>query len=199
MFAAGPWLPSVFPDLLASRIRITKADVVFFGPPPGDGRFAAEWLPCWVDSEADTWGLPSVDGRGVKMAPDRTGPAFDPTDGERLVDPETVRLARAYAARRFPALAGAPVVETRVCQYEETPDTHFIIDRHPDFDNVWIVGGGSGHGFKHGPVIGSYVVSRMAGAPAGPEEERFSVTRPRVTGRNLRLGGMPGGGASAGR
>jgi glycine/D-amino acid oxidase-like deaminating enzyme len=195
VFAAGPWLPSLFPELLGSRIKVTKADVVFFGPPPGDGRFAAEWFPCWVDSEADYWGLPSVDGRGVKMAPDRTGPTFDPTDGERLVDPESVRLARAYAARRFPGLAGAPVVETRVCQYEETPDTHFIIDRHPDFDNVWIVGGGSGHGFKHGPVIGSYVVSRMAGAPVGPEEDRFSVTRPRSGGRNLRLGGMGAAGA----
>jgi glycine/D-amino acid oxidase-like deaminating enzyme len=188
VFAAGPWLPTLFPDVAGDLIRVTKQDVLFFGPAPGDGRFNAEWLPCWVDYDAAMYGMPAVAGRGMKLAPDRYGPAFDPTDGERLVDPESVHLARRYLARRFPAMAGAPVVETRVCQYETTPDTDFIIDRHPAWDNVWLVGGGSGHGFKHGPVIGSYVVSRLVGAPAGPDEERFAIDRPRVFRQNLRTG-----------
>lgn len=188
MFAAGPWLPKLFPELLADLISVTKQDVIFLGPPAGDGRYAAEWLPCWVDYDAAFYGIGAVEGRGVKLAPDRYGPVFDPTDGERMVDPETVRLARRYVARRFPGLIDAPVVETRVCQYETTPDTHFIIDRHPDLDNVWLVGGGSGHGFKHGPVIGSHVVARMAGAPAGVEEERFAIDRPRPLQQNLRTG-----------
>lgn len=191
VFAAGPWLPALFPDLLGGRISVTKQDVMFLGPAPGDGRFNAEWLPCWVDSDAGAYGIPAVDGRGLKIAPDRPGPPFDPTDGERLVDPESVRLARAYAALRLPDLALAPVIETRVCQYEETADTHFILDRHPDFDNVWIAGGGSGHGFKHGPVIGSYLVSRLAGAPASAEEGRFSLAHERVRTSNMRLGGSP--------
>lgn len=191
VFAAGPWLPDLFPELLGPRITVTKQDVLYLGPAPGDGRFSAEWLPCWVDSDASAYGLPAVDGRGMKIAPDRPGPRFDPTGGERLVDPDSIRLARAYAAVRFPDMATAPVVETRVCQYEETADTHFILDRHPDFDNVWIAGGGSGHGFKHGPVIGSYLVSRLAGAPAGPEEARFAITHERVRTSNLRLGGGP--------
>ena len=114
---------------------------------------------------------------------------FDPTHGERIVDPESVRLARRYLARRFPGLADAPVVETRVCQYETTPDTHFVIDRHPDFDNVWLVGGGSGHGFKHGPVIGEYVVGRLAGQPAGPDEARFDLGHTRVPRPGVRTGG----------
>ncbi len=188
VFAAGPWLPKLFPELLADLISVTKQDVIFLGPPAGDGRYAAEWLPCWVDYDAAFYGIGAVEGRGVKLAPDRYGPVFDPTDGERMVDPETVRLARRYVARRFPGLIDAPVVETRVCQYETTPDTHFIIDRHPDLDNVWLVGGGSGHGFKHGPVIGSHVVARMAGAPAGVEEERFAIDRPRPLQQNLRTG-----------
>jgi sarcosine oxidase len=128
----------------------------------------------------------------MKLAPDRYGPIFDPTHGDRLVDPESVRLASRYMAKRFPAMAGAPVVETRVCQYETTPDTDFVIDRHPAFDNVWLVGGGSGHGFKHGPVIGSYVVSRIAGAPAGPDEERFAIDRVREFRQNLRTGAGAG-------
>ncbi len=51
----------------------------------------------------------------------------------------------------------APLVESRVCQYENTTDHNFIVDRHPDNENVWIVGGGSGHGFKHGPALGEMV------------------------------------------
>ena len=188
VFAAGPWLPRLFPRLLGGLIKVTKQDVVFLGQPPGDGRFSAEWLPCWVDFDGAFYGLPSVNGQGMKIAPERDGPAWDPSDGDRLIDPETVRLVRRYARQRFPDIAGSAVVETRVCQYEETPDTEFILDRHPDFDNVWIAGGGSGHAFKHGPVIGSYLVSRIAGAPAGPDEERFSLTRVRRTGVHLRTG-----------
>ena len=114
---------------------------------------------------------------------------FDPSRGERLVDPDTARLARRYAERRFPALLDQPIVETRVCQYETTPDTNFVIDRHPDLDNVWLVGGGSGHGFKHGPVIGRYVVERLNGAAPGADDERFSITARRTSNAGLRTGG----------
>ncbi len=188
VFAAGPWLPRLFPDVVGDLIRVTKQDVVFVGSPPGDGRFRAEELPCWVDYEAAFYGVPGVEGRGMKLAPDRYGPVFDPSHGERIVDPESVRLARRYLSRRFPALADAPVVETRVCQYETTPDSHFVIDRHPDLDNVWLVGGGSGHGFKHGPVIGRHVVGRLEGASLAPGEERFGLAHPRVPQATLRTG-----------
>jgi sarcosine oxidase len=188
VFAAGPWLPRLFPDVLGDLIRVTKQDVMFIGPAAGDGRFAAEWLPCWVDYRAAFYGIPAVDGRGMKTAPDRYGPVFDPSHGERIVDPESVRLARRYLARRFPSLADAPVIETRVCQYETTPDTHFVIDRHPAFDNVWLVGGGSGHAFKHGPVIGRHVVERIEGAAPGPGEERFGLDHVREPMPNMRTG-----------
>jgi glycine/D-amino acid oxidase-like deaminating enzyme len=192
VFACGPWLPQLFPEQLGNLIRVTKQDGFFIGPPAGDGRFAAEWLPAWVDYDASFYGIPAIDGRGVKVAPDRYGPVFDPTNGERIVDPESARLAHRYAGRRFPALAGQPIVETRVCQYETTPDTHFVIDRHPEFDNVWLVGGGSGHGFKHGPVIGQYVLDRLAGRPTVPGDERFGILRPRTpaaANAGLRTGG----------
>jgi sarcosine oxidase len=82
-------------------------------------------------------------------------------------------MARAFLARRFPALAGAPLVEARVCQYENTSNGDFLIDRHPDFDNVWLVGGGSGHGFKHGPALGEYVAARVI--EGGEIERRFTL------------------------
>ena len=125
----------------------------------------------------------------MKLAPDRYGPVFDPSHGERIVDPESVRLARRYLARRFPSLADAPVVETRVCQYETTPDTHFILDRHPGYDNVWIAGGGSGHGFKHGPVIGAYLIDADGGRrPRRRSDERFGLDHERVPRPNMRTG-----------
>lgn len=186
VFAGGPWLPRLFPEVLGAVIRVTKQDVMFIGTPEGDARYDADHLPCWVDYAASFYGIPAVEGRGMKLAPDRYGPVFDPSHGERIVDPESVRLARRYLGRRFPQLLHAPVVETRVCQYETTPDTQFVIDRHPDFDNVWLVGGGSGHGFKHGPMIGRYVVDRLAGT--GAEEPRFGLSHPRTPNPNLRTG-----------
>ena len=188
VFAAGPWLPRLFPAELGDVIRVTKQDVLFFGPAGGDRDWEAGAIPCWVDYDRAFYGIPATDGRGFKLAPDRYGPVWDPSHGERLVDPESVRLVREYLAERFPALARQPVVESRVCQYETTPDTHFLIDRHPDLDNVWLVGGGSGHGFKHGPEIGRHVVARLDGAPP-PEDDRFSLSRPRRREAGVRTGG----------
>jgi glycine/D-amino acid oxidase-like deaminating enzyme len=129
-------------------------------------------MPTWIDFGAEIYGLPDLEARGVKVAPDRHGAPIDPDAAERLVASESVERVRAFLARRFPALAAAPLVEARVCQYENTSNGDFLIDRHPDHDNVWIAGGGSGHGFKHGPAVGAYVAERLAGA--GEPEPRFA-------------------------
>ena len=83
---------------------------------------------------------------------------IDPDTADRVVDEEVVRSTARWLSTRFPALAAAPLVDSRVCQYESTCTGDFIIDRHPAWPNVWIVGGGSGHGFKHGPAVGRHVV-----------------------------------------
>ena len=155
VFACGPWLGKLFPQTIASHIRPTKQDVFFFGTPPGDDRFSEAKLPVWCDHrERYIYGIPATDGRGFKVADDTRGPEFDPTSGERVVSEASLKTIRDYIAFRFPAMKDAPLVETRVCQYENTPDNHLIIDRHPAAENVWLLGGGSGHGFKHGPAIG---------------------------------------------
>ena len=167
------------------------------GPPAGDGRFAAQAQPAWVDYDRGFYGIPDVEGQGFKVAPDADGPVFDPSSGERLVDPSTAEQMREYIAVRFAALAEAPIVQTRVCQYETTPDTQFIIDRHPDLQNAWIVGGGSGHAFKHGPVIGHHVAALIGAYGDGaegkvvpaPPADRFSITRPRPSAPHMRTRG----------
>jgi len=175
VFACGPWLPKLFPDLLGARIFPTRQEVFFFGAPPGDERFASPHMPTWIDFGAEIYGLPDLEGRGFKVAPDRHGEPIDPDTDERLVAAESVTRVRTFLRRRFPALAAAALLETRVCQYENTSNGDFLIDRHPDADNVWLVGGGSGHGFKHGPAVGEYVAQRLA--VGGPEEPRFSLAR----------------------
>ena len=155
VFACGPWMGGLFPDVLGGRIRVTRQDVYYFGPPAGDVRFSDDRLPVWVDfRDRLLYGIPGNAHRGFKIADDTPGDAFDPTDGNREVRASGVAAARAFLAVRFPALSHAPMVGAEVCQYESTPDANFVIDRHPAAGNVWIAGGGSGHGFKMGPVVG---------------------------------------------
>ena len=110
------------------------------------------------------YGFPDLEARGFKMACDRHGPRMDPDKADRLVSAETVEQMRDLPYERFPALADAPVVDTRVCQYENTSNGDFIIDRHPERENVWFAGGGSGHGFKHGPAVAEYIKKRLDGS-----------------------------------
>lgn len=173
VFACGPWLPKLFPDLLGERIFPTRQEVFYFGPPPGDARFAPPAMPVWVDFAEEIYGLPDIESKGFKVAPDRHGPPFDPDTGERVVSPDGLAGVREFVGRRFPALKDAPLVASEVCQYENSSNGDFLIDRHPDFDDVWLVGGGSGHGFKHGPAVGEYVAARVA--DGAPVDAKFSL------------------------
>ena len=145
----------MLPDVFGPLIQPTRQEVFFFGTPPGDSRFDEGTLPCWIDNGRELfYGIPGNRWRGFKIADDTRGPAFDPTVGERLPSAEQVTAARRYLSRRFPALKSAPLLEARVCQYENSPDGHYIIDRLPSLGNAWAIGGGSGHGFKMGPALG---------------------------------------------
>ena len=176
VFACGPWLGALFPDVIGERVRPTRQEVFFFGTPAGDRRFTEEALPVWADHGTRfMYGIPGNEWRGFKVADDTRGPLFDPTTGERKPSDAALQIAREYLAYRFPGLAGAPLVESRVCQYEESPDEHFIIDRHPAAGNIWLVGGGSGHGFKHGPAVGE-LVARLVLTGEAPDEQ-FKLSR----------------------
>ena len=190
VFACGPWLASLFPDALGPLVRVTRQEVFYFGTPAGDARFTDAQLPVWIEiGSTQLYGIPGNAHRGFKIADDAEGPPMDPTSGERHLTGAGVAAARDALARRFPALAGAPLVGGEVCQYESTPDSHYIIDRHPAAPNVWLAGGGSGHGFKMGPAIGellasavlddrapdpAFALSRFATPPVGGWTEKWS-------------------------
>lgn len=173
VFACGSWLGKLFPDILGPRIFTSRQEVFFFGVPPGDRRFAPPQMPTWLKLRDLFYGMPDLENRGLKIAHDLHGPAVDPDTQSRAPSAEALALAKKYVARRFPNLREAPVVETRVCQYENTSNGDFLIDRHPQMENVWLVGGGSGHGFKHGPSLGGYVAEHVLNG--GAVDPRFSL------------------------
>jgi sarcosine oxidase len=176
VFACGPWMKAMFPKTLGERIRVTKQEVFFFGTPAGDERFHASKHPVWADHRGRfLYGIPANHGRGFKIADDTRGPEFDPTNGQRTVSAENLELVREYLGFRFPALKNAPLLDSYVCQYENSSDHDFIIDRHPANDRLWLVGGGSGHGFKHGPAVGELVAKLVLGD--GAAEERYRLAR----------------------
>jgi sarcosine oxidase len=179
VFACVPWLGKIFP-FLGPTITPTRQEVFFFGTAAGDPRFTDAQLPVWSDDSklplegfpGKHWfyGIPGNHWRGFKIADDTRGAAIDPTTMEREISAEGLAAARAYVRFRFPSLADAPLVESRVCQYENSTDQNFILDHHPEAENVWIVGGGSGHGFKHGPAFGDMVSDAVLGIKQPPTE-----------------------------
>ncbi len=179
IFACGAWLPTLFRDLLAERIFPTRQEIFFFAPPPGDSSFNSQSMPVWFHHNILVYGMPDLENRGVKISIDRHGPAFDPETGLRVPSVEGIATAREHLARRFPKLKDASLSETRVCQYENTSSGDFLIDRHPELEDVFLVGGGSGHGFKHGPAVGEYVKQIVTNSTA--PEPRFSLTSKATT------------------
>lgn len=172
VLACGPWLRSLLPGLLGPLIRTPRRELVFISPPPGDTRYGWERCPNLVDA----LGWTSADlGNGVKIAPPMKGIDMDPDEPLRLPSPLALKGAEAFVRARLPGLVGRPVVSTYVSQLENTASEDFIIDRHPDVPGVIIAGGGSGHAFKFGPVLGDYVAKAVLAGSAGEHVNRFGL------------------------
>lgn len=185
VFAVGPWLGKTFP-VMANRMRTPLGTAVYYGTPPGDDRFTYPNMPSWNFDGTTGWPTLPLDSRGFRVrggsnrrrtpaTANSASPAAERSadDEARMTDPdrsirwptaETLERPRAFVEERFPALADAPILETRSCHYELTSSRDFIVDRHPNLPNVWIAGGGNAEGFKMGPVIGEYIARRVLGA-----------------------------------
>ncbi len=159
IFACGPWMAKVFPEVFAKKLEVYRRDVFFIGSPSGDSRYAYPNFPVW--SDGNMYGMPDLRGQGLKVAPFPDYNSIDPDTDERMVNPYVTKQVHDYVDFRFPGLKNQPIVSTRVCQLTFSTDEHFIIDKHPSLDNVWFVAAGSGHGFKHGPALGEYVANRI--------------------------------------
>ena len=175
VFALGPWFPKVFPELMAARIRTPLGHVHYFGTPPGDDRFTFPNLPSFNLPGVTGWPALEPDNRGFRVRLRGDTPS-DPDTSDRVFEREQDRMAREFVTSRFPPMARAPLLETRACHYEFSASRNFIIDRHPDLENVWLAGGGSAEGFKFGPVLGEYIARRVLGMDNEPQlAEGFSL------------------------
>jgi len=186
IFACGAWLPKLFPALLAGHIHPTWQEVFFLGVPAGSREFEIGCMPAWLHHSHTErpYVLPDIENRGLKISFDRHGPQIDPDTALRVVSRQSIELVQQYLSEHVPALRHAPIVETRVCQYENTANGDFLIDLHPELENVWLVGGGSGHGFKHGPAVGNYVSGRIL-HNASPEPRVSLAAKPSMTLRTV--------------
>ena len=187
VYCAGPWLAEIFPQQLMNRIVATRQEVYHFGAPQGDTRFAPPDLPVWADNGGGGlfYGIPDLEGAGFKIAIDRHGPQVDPDTMDRTLTPAGIAEARAYIARRFPGLASAPLIGGRVCQYENSSNGDYLIDRFPGQERVWLVGGGSGHGFKNGPAVGKRVAAHILNAGLAIEPRFSFATKGTVAARTV--------------
>ena len=167
VFACGPWLPKVFPSVMKNKLETPRRAVFFYGTPPGDQRFTYPNFPTW--SVDNAYGFPCIEGKGFKVVPTFERELVDPDTQEHTLTADEMRKGRAFAAKWFPALARQPLVDARICQREDSIDDHFIVQQHPELNNVWLVGGGSGHGYKHGIMLGDYVANRVIGQDKNPE------------------------------
>ena len=176
VFALGPWLPKLFPEILGSRIFATRQEIFYFAPPKADRRFQPEAMPGWADfNDGDMfYGFPDLEARGVKFAHDQHGAYVDPDTQSREPTRAALDEVIKFRDRRFPLLKGAPLTGAEVCQYENSSNGDFLIDRHPAMPNVVLVGGGSGHGFKHGPEVGRLAAELVSGG-GQQSEQRFTL------------------------
>jgi sarcosine oxidase len=180
VWACGAWLAVLFGELVS--LAVTRQELLFLDGGPA---WASPTVPGWVDYDRAMYGTGDVDALGFKAAFDAEGPPLDP-DAELPTAPTTEDEVRAYLRDRFPALADAPLVETRACRYELSPDSHFIAAPHPEDAGVWLVGGGSGHGFKHGPAMAERLAAALAAG--APLPARFALGD-RPLARSLRTAG----------
>jgi glycine/D-amino acid oxidase-like deaminating enzyme len=191
VFCCGPWLRKVFPEQLGNKMRTPLGHVCYFGTPVGDSRFTAPNIPSWNVPGVTGWGALPVDSRGFRvrgaLAPPRPPRADDedeppppsrpaPQD-PRLQDPdlsvrwssqERIDGSRRVLTKCFPAMAEAPLLETRACHYESSSNRNFIVDRLPGTRNVWVAGAGQAEGFKFAPLVGEYAARRIVGTTTDP-------------------------------
>lgn len=168
VFACGPWMGKLFPDEIGDRIQPTRQIGLFLGYPRGAESLQEQNCPVWLDA-GSYYGIPGNGFRGMKIVghtlSDNYDPAhpWDPDNADRIAPPDRFAAPREYLGMRFPAMKGAPLVESFVCQYEMTPDENYILDRHPRCQNAWFAGGGSGHGFKNCPAVGELMADLVDG------------------------------------
>lgn len=186
VLTAGAWLGRLLDDLRLP-LQPERIPLFWFEPAAQAAQFALGSMPIWIwDDQAHGafFVTPHVDWPGVKIGKHHSRQACDPDRVDRAVSAADEQPVRAFLERCVPSLAGS-VLASRVCLYTNTPDEHFLIDRHPEFSNVVYAGGFSGHGFKFASVVGEILADLATTGTATPEADFLKAARlsgPRSSG-----------------
>jgi sarcosine oxidase len=178
VIAAGPWAPALLADL-GLPLTIERQVMAWFQPVDLREAFEPDRCPIsiWQTGRRMFYGVPALDGAGVKIAEHASG---NPTTADgvarEVAAGEIGRIRNDFIARYVPAADG-DLVSSAVCMYTMTPDAHFVIDRHPDSPAVAIACGFSGHGFKFAPVVGEILADLALRGRTRHDISRFSAAR----------------------
>jgi sarcosine oxidase len=177
ILAAGPWMSQLLPRL-GLPLTIERAVQFWFRPPDPANDCGPGRLPVFILQHADgqlLYGLPDT-GHGVKIAQHHGGQTTSAETIRRLVDEEERALMRRLALEWVPGAAG-PIVDATVCLYTNTPDGHFVLDRHPRHPSVILASACSGHGFKFAPAVGEILADLATDVPPRVDLAPFRVKR----------------------
>jgi len=165
VIAAGGWLPSLVPDL-GLPLTIERA-VQYWFRPAHDDRYTPARMPIFLLETSDArwlYGLPDQ-GHGVKLAAHHAGENTTLQALRRDVSSEERASFRSFAAPYVSGLS-EDAIDASVCFYTNTPDDHFLLDRHPECRDVYLISACSGHGFKFAPAIAELVTEELFGGTA---------------------------------
>lgn len=172
LVAAGAWTPLLLPETTA-LISVVGQPVLHFRPPEPERWRAPQFPPYTADvGRTGFYGFPALADGTLKLANHGAGHAVHP-DAPREIEAGDEARFRAFLARALPGLGQPPLIGSRLCLYDDTPDGHFLVDRHPGREGVFVAAGGSGHAFKFAPVLGGLIADVVEGR-APPWAARFA-------------------------
>ena len=180
--AAGSWAKSLLSqtgiDLPLTPLRCQ----LNFVQTNGNNDFEAENCPVWIARvrglfQEALYGIPSHHGTGFKVAFHGGPPIDHPSGVDYTPDPENFAEVQAFMRAHIPAIADEPLKESRICLYTQTPDEHFIVDKHPAHDQVVIGAGFSGHGFKFSTIIGKMLSDIALDGATTHNDRLFKIDR----------------------
>ena len=174
VIAGGAWTTALAAELGLPLVPNRVVNVSF--TPPDPEPFGIDRLPAFVvsDGTEGVYGIPAVDGQGVKVG--GSGTPVDPDDVDRVVTDDEIARLRGFVDRFLPGASG-PVSSVLTCLYTVAPDGHFVIDRHPAHDNVVIASPCSGHGFKYTTAIGPLLAELAFTGQTTLPIDSFSIAR----------------------
>ena len=168
----GPWSHSFLKSGMTEMIP-TRQQLVYLKPSRDLEKFRATFCPVFFTDHH--YGLPAVGIDGVKISNKELTDPVDPETARRSVDQDEIEQCRAACQRFIPDLADGEVVKSKVCLYDMTENSDFVIDRDPDNRDIVYGYGFSGHGFKFAPLIGRLLAELALDQPASLDVSRFSA------------------------